>query len=671
MKVTYNWLKDFVPINISPRELAHKLTMAGLEVTALEEREGDFVFEIEITSNRPDWLSLIGIAREVAAITGAKLKVVTSHQSPAVGKSLQPFSLEIEDKKDCSLYAAKIISGVKVGPSPEWLRHRLELMGCRSVNNIVDITNYILFEYGQPLHAFDLDKLGGQKIIVRRAKDKEKIVTLDGQEKTLDSEVLVIADENRPVAIAGVMGGKDTEVCGSTKNILLEAAVFDPILIRRAKRKLALQSESAYRFERGINPEMVEDASRQALKLIQDLSAGRCVLAKALGKVKIEDKSISFSVKQAEDILGIGINNAQAKKILLGLGFKVKPAAGGLLKVFVPAHRPDVKLQVDLMEEIARISGFEDIPSTLPKVMPEVTTGQRRDKVFFAKETLIGMGLNEAITYSLVDKDMLEGFGIGIQAIEILNPLSKEQGVLRPALLPSLAAAVAYNLNQKQEYVNLFEIAPAFITPDKEELRLGIALCGTKPFLVSGGLVKDETGLLHLKGAVEIFFARLQIKNFSFTPDNDGAVNVHINQEQIGIMQKLKASAADRFGIKNNDVFLAEVNLERVFALCQKQKKFAPLPKYPGITRDISFILKDNLPAGSLLEAIKEKGRPFLEQAGIVDYYQGRQIPQGYRGLTISCVYRSREGTLTEAQINPVHQEICSLLTEQFGARLR
>ena len=275
MKVTYNWLKDFVEIKISPEKLAEKLTMAGLEVTALEKKGGDFVFEIEVTSNRPDWLSVIGIAREVAAITGKKMKSVQTKKLQPAERSPQPLLVKIEDKNDCSLYIAKIIKGVKIGPSPQWLKERLELIGCRSINNIVDIANYVLFEYGQPLHAFDLDKLNGDLISVRRAKKDEKLVTIDGIERNLCPEILVIADLHAPVALAGIMGGKETEVSGATKNILLEAAVFNPVLVRRGRQKLGLQSDSAYRFERGVDSCGTQAASSRAAELIQKLCGGK------------------------------------------------------------------------------------------------------------------------------------------------------------------------------------------------------------------------------------------------------------------------------------------------------------------------------------------------------------------------------------------------------------
>ena len=725
MKVTYNWLKDFVEIKIPPQSLADKLTMAGLEVTSLEEKDKDFVFDIEVTSNRPDCLSVMGIAREVAAITGRKLKLLHAARCTLHAKSLEPeawslkpFGIKIDDKKDCPLYTAKIIRGVKVRPSPDWLRKRLEFIGCRSINNIVDITNYILFTYGEPLHAFDLDKLvlgfaGSSvlplKIVVRRARDGEEITTIDGIKRVLNEEILVIASEvselknsrareltNRPVAIAGVMGSKDTEVTEATKNILLEAAAFSPIIVRRGRRNLGIQSDSSYRFERGVNLEIVDNASWLAAQLIQELAGGRCVLAKSSGLAKTKKKNIILDSSAVNKILGINIPAIKIKQILNSLEFKTSPVRntkssrkklkisnGARIKtknqfiVEIPGHRPDATSQIDLIEEIARIYGYENVPKTQPSVNPQVSVGEIRDLVSSIKNILVGLGLNEVITYSLMDKDLLRDFGMyqGSGVIEVLNPLSNEQEILRPRLIPGLAACVAYNLNQKQDYVNIFEVAKVFsqaIAAPEEELRLGVALCGMKSSLSQQGLIKDPFGPLHLKGILETLFARLGVRDYNFNAkENPFAITVYAGGEKIGLIAELEKPVLDKLDIKNKDVFVLELSLERLLFYVNLNKKFLHLPIYPGISRDISLILKDEILVGDVLEAIKEEGKPLLKEAGVRDYYKGKQIPSGFRGLTISCLYRSDERTLTEAEINPVHSFICKLLTDRFGCQIR
>lgn len=674
MKVTYNWLKDFVDIKVSPRELADKLTMAGLEVVSLEEKSGDFVLEIEITSNRPDWLSVSGIAREVAAITNLGLK---TKNYPTKGKSKNSnlLKIDIENKKDCSLYSVRIIKGVKVGPSPEWLRKRLELVGCRSVNNVVDITNYLLFESGEPLHAFDLDKLTQDKIVVRRARPGEKITTIDGVERTLSQNILVIADSQRSVAIAGVMGGINTEVSFTTKNILLEAAVFNPILVRRGRQELGLESEASYRFERGVDAGIAEKASSRAAELLSEICAGSEILFKVSGSTKPKAREIILNLSDTARILGININATKVKQILAKLGFIVKQRSKNIFSVGIPSFRQDVNLPEDLIEEIARIFGYEHIPISLPKVSPNVTIRERRDLISDIKNSLIGLGLNEAITYSLTDSKILNDFNPTSGAIEIMNPLSQEQGFLRTTLIPGLVRAIAHNLNQKQDYAALFEIGNVFLKTDHspdEELKLGIALSGIKKILLNEVVVKDELGALNLKGMIEALFAKLGIRSYEFIKQaHGGKVDIYLDKNPVGLISKLDSVLLDKFSIKNRDVVVLEISLEKILSALNLVKRYAPLPKYPGIVRDISFILKKENSVKEMLFVLQEQGQPLLRSLEIADYYKGKQIPAGYRGLTLSCTYASSERTLTEEEVAPAHNLICSTLMEKFSAKMR
>ena len=689
MKVTYNWLKEFVRIDLAAEALAERLTMAGLEVVALQKQAGDFVFEIEVTSNRPDCLSIIGIAREVAAITNKKIRAYSverrAHSKGRLYAKRYPLNanilkINIEDKKDCPLYTAKIIKDVKVGPSPAWLKERLELVGCRSINNVVDITNYLLFERGQPLHAFDLDRLAqnaAAEIYVRRAKEQEKIVTIDGEERLLDKGILVIADKGGPVAIAGIMGGNDTQVSDGTRNILLEAAVFNPITVRQARQKLKLESDSAYRFERGIDWGAVGPASACAAELIRTLAQGECILAKSSGQARAKQKSIRLSVADTNKILGTKISPARIKKILIGLGFKVAATGRDSFIAGVPSHRQDIKAQIDLVEETARIHGFDKIPTTLPLLVPHSLRPGKRELVFALKNMLAGLGLSEAITYGLVDKELLNGFMLPDEPepIGILNPLSREQEVLRPHLVPSIAARIGYNLNHQQEYVNIFELAKVFSSSasgPKEELMLGIALCGTKAHLLGQGLVKERFGLLHLKGIVEVLFERLGVGSCAFhAKENAASIGIYAGTERTGEIFILRKELLERLDIKNKEVVAAELYLDRLLAHARPAKTFVAPPKYPGITRDISVVLSREVPIKKVLEAALERGRPLLCSMKVADYYRGSQIPPGNIGLTISCFYRSGERTLSDAEVNPVHSLICRLLEEVFSAKLR
>ena len=678
MKFTLSWLKDFVGVKIPPQKLADKLTMAGIEVVSLDERGADYVFEIEITSNRPDWLSVIGIAREVAAITNSKLKVASRKSQVASQKKQLPFYIKVEDKRDCPLYTAKIIKGIKVGPAPEWMRKRLELIGCRSVNNIVDITNYCLFTYGHPLHAFDLDKLNSDTIIVRRAKHNEKITTISDKAVSLDGEILVIADKDKPVAVAGVIGGKDTEVRENTKAILLESAVFNPVVVRRSRGRLGIQTESAYRFERGADFQTAVAASLKALTLIQELAAGRCVQEKSTALPQRKNKAIALAAASVEKVLGINISPSRIRAILSHLGFKVKQKTKGNFIVELPAFRQDAKLEIDLIEELARISGYEQIPASLPQVKPRLIPCPERDLIASIKNMLLGLGLNEVITYSLIDRDLIRGYSPEaepVEVVEILNPLSKEQEILRPLIGPSLIKCVAHNLNQKQGSVNIFEIANIFPGhaqgSPRQELVLGIALCGEKSLLLEQGLVKEKMGFLHLKGILEMIFQRLGLNGYRLVTDKAGEICVFLGQEKLCSLRKVNREFLNKLDIKNKEVFTAEVYLDKVFPHVELKKKFKEMAVYPGILRDISLVLKEDIHAEGVLSVIKETAGPLLQEAGVTDYYKGRQIPAGLRSLTISCLYRSGERTLTDEEVNPLHARVLQALVDKFGVQIR
>ncbi|MBU1998220.1 MAG: phenylalanine--tRNA ligase subunit beta [Candidatus Omnitrophota bacterium] len=688
MKFTYNWLKEFVELKLTPEKLAEKLTMAGLEVKSLQAKDGDFILEIEITSNRPDWLSVVGIAREVAAITGKRLKIPKlvngpqsmAHGSKARGKTgglstvdYRRVSIKIEDIKDCPLYTAKIIRDVLVRPSPEWLKKRLELIGCRSINNVVDITNYIMFTYGEPLHAFDLDKLNTERIVIRRARKGEKISNIDQVERILNEDILVIADEQKPVAIAGVMGGKDTEVDERTRSILLEAAIFDPVVIRRGRRLIGMQSESSYRFERGVDFDTASGSSLLATQLILELAQGSLVSTAESGTRHPELLKIELNPQEANRVLGIQAKKAEIKKMLEHLGFFVQDKRSGLLTVRVPLFRQDVKKEVDLIEEVARIYGYENIPTTVALITPRVGFNQNRELVGIIKNTLVGLNLNEAITYSLISRNLLFGFS-DENLVKILNPLSQEQEILRPALLPGLLKVVSHNLNQKQLPVNIFEIAKGFssgVKTPKEELLLSICLCGIEARFSSQGQIKDRPGLLHLKGILSQVLRRLGISNYSFKLNNNECADLYVQGQLLGRLFKLSQEALDKFDIKNTDVFTANLFLDKVFNLADLSKNIVPLPKYPAIVRDLSIVVKSDLAVDKIIQEIEKSAGDLFREVKVIDYYQGKQIPCGFRGITLSCLYRSDARTLTEEDISALHTAIVNILQDKFQAGLR
>ncbi|MFA5320045.1 MAG: phenylalanine--tRNA ligase subunit beta [Candidatus Omnitrophota bacterium] len=682
MKFSYNWLKDFVDIKADAEALAQKLTMAGHEVGSVEPLDGDFILEAEITSNRADCFCMSGMAREAAAVLGGKFKAPAGFfkDMPKISKVSAGFSVSLDSAVDCPLYTATLIKGVKVGPSPEWLRRRLESIGCRSINNLVDITNYALFEWGAPLHAFDLDKLSGGRVNVRRARQGETLVTIDGKKNILTPEILVIADAGRPVAAAGIMGGAESEVSGSTVNVLLEGAIFDPVLVRKGRQLMAAQTEASYRFERGVDAERVRASVERALMLILSICGGSAEVRVQKGAKIPRRKQVRFSLSRAETLLNIKLPRKLASKILSGLGFTVGKSASDpdILTVEVPLYRKDVQQQADLEEEIARIYGYDRIPSVQPPVVSGLSGLTAWQCVLEIKNLLSGQGFNETVTYSLVDRRSLEfpAEKPG-EAIEILNPLSREQEVLRTSVMPGLLRCLAYNLNQKQEELRLFEIADIYYrtasAARNEERVLALAVCGTRRYFNGETFREDSLGPLHIKGVLEMLFAWAGLRDCSFRQHSVGMdISVYAGKERLGeiiIPNKKQAAAAD---IKNRIVVLAEIKLEPVLrARLSLQKKFRKLPLYPAIIRDISLSLREEIPLREIFTVAVQSGGVLLKEVKLTDIYKGEQISPGHKGLTVSCVYRSEEKTLTEEEIAPVHAGIVDALSVRPGVSLR
>jgi phenylalanyl-tRNA synthetase beta chain len=691
MKVTYNWLKDYVEIKIPPRALAEKLTMAGLEVVSLERRADDWLFEIEVTTNRPDWLSVIGIAREVAALTGKKLKLpkitkisLTANRRPQTAK---PLRIEIEDKRGCSRYIGRVINNIEVRPSPDWLKKRLESVGLRPVNNIVDITNFCLLEWGQPLHAFDYAKLSGGEIIVRRARNAEKIRTIDGEEKNLDDSILVIADKTGPVALAGIMGGKDTEVNENTKAILLESAYFDPITIRRASQKLSLVTESSYRFERGVDLEAVALAAQRAQDLI--IRFAQAEKDKA-GKIKIEDagirkqkeKKVWFNSAVAPQILGLTIEPSEMERIFRALAFGVRRKAKGVFEVTVPSFRRDVGGEVDLVEEIARIYGYDEVPLTLasPKQLNGIVLEPAKpDFRKSVRETLAGLGLYEIISYSLVSAGLLERIGLplGEGVLRIANPLSSEQEFLRPTLVASVLHAISANAKHKNTDLKIFELGDIYFKQRqavKEEPCLAIALMGRRDF---DWLRKTaQVDFYDLKGIIEAVFRKINIDDFTMEPkenpffDSGCSVELKIKNEAVGVAGEVNKTVLSKFDLIQK-IFLAELSVEKILSFVDFEKKFSPLPRYPFVFRDISFIIDTKITYYQIQEFFRQNIFGIIREIKLVDVYIGGKIPAGKKSLTFSLKCQSSQRTLQDEEIDEIEANLRQGLVEKFGAQLR
>jgi len=678
MRISYNWLSDYIDLKIGPEKLAELLTMAGLTAEALHRAEDDHIFEIEITSNRPDWLSYVGVARELAALTGAKLKMpVVKSQGHKITTS--QVKVKAEDKTLCPRYTARVIRNVKVGESPEWLKKRLEAMGLRSVNNIVDITNFCLFETGEPMHAFDLDKLGGDEVIIRKAHKGEKMVTIDGIERALEDPMLVIADKSKPVAIAGVMGSLDTEVMENTKNILLEAASFEQVSVRRTSRALGVSTESSYRFERRVDPNNIIYSSDRATGLILKIAGGKAGEFIDIGKEPGANKPVSLRLSRLNSILGIVIPAPKVKKILTALSVKIKASSKDIIKVIGPTFRSDLNAEIDIIEEVSRIYGYDKIPSTIPPIVEQKDRTPKNILVENkAREILTALGASEIITYGLLGKKTLEAAGFtGDEIVEIENPLSGEQEVMRPSLVMGALNAALYNINRKSKDLKLFEIGNIYIreSPAKftEKKCMSIVLAGENSNWLEGS---RPAGFFDLKGAVEALLSGLGIDGAIFKHANNrylspaSCMSIEAAGEYIGEAGEVSKKVLGAFDIKE-PVYYCELSLDAMMKRASLEKRFRGLPKHPSVCRDMSIVVNSQVTNAEIEALIKEKGHPALKEAALIDRYIGKQIPDGKISLTYRLEYRDPSKTLEEKDVSSVHARVLHSLEERYGAKLR
>jgi len=670
---------------------------------------GDVVLELDLTPNLARCLSIIGVAREVAALTGKRIKL-KEPEWEATGEPIEhQVEIKIADKDLCARYSASLIKNVKIAPSPFWLRRRLTLAGQRPINNIVDITNYVMLEWGQPLHAFDFEKLqtlnGKKRILVRRAKPGERLTTLDGVERTLTGEMLLITDaksarSTRPIALAGVMGGLETEVSEGTKNILLESANFNGFNNRRTAQALKLFSEASLRFSRGIPPELTVLALKRASELMRQLAGGTIAQGIAdVYAVKHKPKIIQITPAEVERILGIELSAERIVGILESLDFHCE-ATKRSIKVKVPYHRLDVEIGADLIEEIARMVGYDQIPNTLIyDTLPLQRRNLSLELEMRVKEILVGCGLTEVITYSLTDLESITKLDPDKKLVEtssyikVANPLSREREYMRQTLMNSLLETVGSNLRHTDR-VTIFEIgriylpraagpavAPQAQLPD-EPRRLGIALAGPRE-LASwqvgklGGRAAAPLDFFDLKGILEALLAHLQITHYVLVPTQHvtfhagRAANLILNGEPIGILGEIHPKVREHFDLAAERVCLAEIDLEKLLAQVKPARYYEAIPRFPAADRDIAVIIDGDLPAYKIQELIEKTGGAWLKRVTLFDVYRGEQIPSGKKSLAYSLTYQADDRTLTDEEVNRVHEQIQRALEREFKAQVR
>jgi phenylalanyl-tRNA synthetase beta chain len=678
----------------------------------------DVVYDLEVTPNRPDLNSVIGIALEIAAVTGKALKVPSVQFSVSSGgaASLKTENLKLEtpslvavrvEEPDlCPRYTARVVNGVKVGPSPDWLRQTLEKVGVRSINNVVDVTNFVMLETGQPLHAFDYHLIsrsrrgdeaeqgahpplhgGGYKptIVVRRAAASEKFTTLDGQERTLGDEMLLIADEQKGIALAGVMGGANTEIRDDTRDVLIESASFAPSNIRRTSKALALRSESSYRFERGCDIGIADYASQRAAQLILETAGGTLVpgVVDALAK-PIAPKQISLRFHKANELLGLVLTPEVMESHLNRLGLRVAERASGAATFEVPTFRVDLKREVDLIEEIARLHGVDKIPSTAPRgAVGAHPFDAIYNELADVRRLLTGLGLNEAQGQTLIGKSEARSQK-SEEIVALANPLSSDMDVLRPSLLPGLVQSLWHNVSRKNYDVALFEIGRVFCragsdaAAPKEERRVAIALTGRRALSFWSGEEREaKFDAMDIKGFVEDLLEHFGLRGVAFAKRAEStamflesaAISLG-GKLQLGELGQLLPTLAKQYDLRDA-VFLAELRLDELIARGNRSKSFKPLPQFPASRRDLAMLVPEATTHDAVLATVKQAKPANLESVELFDVFRGKNVPDGQKSLAYAFTYRAADKTLTDADVNAAHAKAVDALKQKLQASVR
>ncbi len=670
MIVSWNWLSEYVSLDCPVEEAADRLMMSGLNLEGLETVGDDFAIDLEVTSNRPDCLGHIGVARELSVLYEKELNTPAAKISPVAEQTSKLTSVENLAPDHCPQYMARVIRGVKIGPSPNWLVERLEAVGLRSVNNVVDITNYVLLECGQPLHAFDLHKLDENKIIIRLAKPGEKIVAIDGKEYELDDQCCVIADASRPVAVAGVMGGKETEVTETTTDLLIETANFAPLSVRRTARKLSLFSDSSFRFERSVDIQQLDWANRRCCELITQIAGGE-ILDDPIVTGEIPPHApqpISIRYAQVKRLLGIEISPDEIRKILSELGLQEQSAGENEAAFTPPSWRADLTREADLIEEVARIHGYNRISENdPPKIRAAIKSKQDRTAEI-VHLVFNAAGFYEAITMSFVSEKQSQMFnprGIATP-LQVEHSSRKLENLLRPSLIPSLLVSRRANERTGTPNAQLYEIARTF---------LGMGESGARQILTIGCVTGHD--LLHLKGILEQLVKQVNrdatltassCEVAGFAPGR--GAELKLNGKRWGWLGELDRSVTDQLDLKDA-VTVAEIELNPLVELLDLEPQYRSLPQFPASERDFNFLLDESTTWQQLEQAIREAGGELLEEIFFAGQYRGKQIGTGKKTYLARVLFRSSERTLAGEEVEILHSKIVSHCEQKLAAVLR
>ena len=675
--------EDHTGLMVLPESLSPGTPVA--EALSLE----DWALEISLTPNRPDCACVIGIAREIAALTRGKLRKPDIRFRESDRRIEALTSVTLEDSEGCPRYAAGMICGFELKPSPFWIRYRLHVSGIRGISNVVDVTNYVLLEMGQPLHAFDYDRLKENRIVVRKAGEGEVFTTLDGKTHTMSKDNLLICDGQRPVALAGVMGGLNSEIFSESKNVLIESAFFDPITIRRSSKRLGLSTEASYRFERGVDIDGAVPALRRAMRLISELAGGE-VIQGIIDNYPTprSPREIDLRVDKTNRFLGTTLSRDTVAGYLQALEMEVQPSGENVLRVKPPSFRVDITRDWDLMEEVARLEGYDHIPITIPpirpsdeKESPEMTTGDR------VREIMAGLGFSEVISFSFIAPDSADFLGAERESplrsfVTLLNPLTVDQSVMRTSLIPGLVAAVKTNLSYGEKDLKLFEWGRVFVRKGTDELPqerlvlsgLAMGLANPKEWY------REERAVdfYDMKGAAEALLKALGLRDLVFergeTPPwylKEAASVIRLPDQRLGTVGQLSPEVLKRFDVDAPSLYAFEIDGTVLLERATLDRTFDPLAKFPAVYRDLSIVAKRNLESARIQEIILREGRGLVESVTLFDLFEGGKIDPSEKAVAFRICYRSKETTLDGKDINKLHESIMERIRKDTGARLR
>ncbi len=700
MRVPLEWLKDFVEVRETPERLADRFTMSGLEVEAIERTGSEAILELGITPNRGDCLSIVGVARELAAITGKRLRVPAVRSPRGTGKIARHARVVVRQPKRCPRYTARVVHGVTVGPSPHWMVKRLAACGIRSINNIVDATNYVMLERGQPLHAFDVRFVRGGRIEVRTAGETVSFRTLDGIDRHLEPDDLLICDGEGPVALAGIMGGENSEVRLSTTSVLLESACFEPIGVRRTARRLGLATDSSRRFERGVDPNGVAEGLGRLTELFVEIAGGKPT-QDAIDKYprRVRPKRIALAVDETNRLLGTELSAAAIRKLLARAQFGVagrrrttakgrkrsRGAVASRLSVTVPTCRPDIERPVDLVEEVGRLHGYDAIAETMPQMcMASIRRPRGSAEALRARTALADAGFAETVLYSFTSEERLAPFAeLDEHPIRISNPLSQEQGVMITTLLPGLLDVVRTNISRQQRDGRYFALQRVFhydgrARRDEEPLVVAGALTGRR-CPDSWDRATETIDFYDAKGAVETLFEALGLLGDAIVQRGEGPAFLHpgrfayflIGNERVGFVGELHPETAALWDLEQ-PVFLFELDFVRLAALAvARVPTYRELSRFPSVERDLALVLRERIPAVEVERAIQNSGVEIVEDVRIFDVYRGKGVPAGQKSIGVTLTFACSDRTLTDAEIDCGMERILTSVQRELGATLR